>query len=166
MIFSSGTGFVYDVITPGRIELYSADTSSASNATLPGPSSQDLGSVRLYFANPPQPSYVFFTSGSGPAGAWAADPATAPDTGMSSRAGGYLGVDQTNTACWATPQDYTWETYVQVCRMALVATVGGTTIVECDQTTTVPAPISGTTYASGCPAITPDVTYNLTLIAK
>jgi len=179
--FSGGAGTIDDtgsnpgmLLVPspggaGRIELYSADTSSAANATLPSPTSQDLGSVRLYFANPAlpaQPSYVFFTSGAGPAGSWSADPASAPDTGNDSRAGGYLGVDGTGTACWATPTDYTWATYSHVCRMALVATAGGTTVVECDQTTTAPVPVSGSTYASGCPAITPDFSYNLTLIAK
>jgi len=47
-----------------------------------------------------------------------------------------------------------------------VTTVGQTTTLRCQQMTTVPPPLSGDTYASGCPAITPDEQRTLTLVAN
>ena len=47
-----------------------------------------------------------------------------------------------------------------------MATVGQTTTLSCQHMTTVPAPLSGDTYASGCPAITPDEQRTLTLVAN
>lgn len=152
----------------GRVELYSP-TATAGNVSLPGASATDFGSIRLFYANPPQPSYVFFVGaggGASPSGAWAADPATAPDDGTGSRAGGYLGQDSTGKVCWAVPQDYTWQQYVQVCELQPAAQIGQSTQVRCQTMAAAPAPISGPTYASGCPAITPDVTFDVTLVAR
>ena len=50
--------------------------------------------------------------------------------------------------------------------MPVVATVGGTTTLSCQHLTAVPPPVSGDTYASGCPPITPDVQRTLTLVAN
>jgi hypothetical protein len=44
--------------------------------------------------------------------------------------------------------------------------VGETTAIECKHQTTAPAPTSGNTYESGCPAFTPDETTQVTLVAK
>ena len=46
------------------------------------------------------------------------------------------------------------------------AVAGGTTTLGCQHLTAVPPPVSGDTYASGCPAITPDVQRSLTLVAN
>jgi hypothetical protein len=63
------------------------------------------------------------------------------------------------------PADTTYATYTRVCRMAIV-TAGNSTTIECQTGSTAPAPTSGDTYASGCPAITPNETLNVTLIAQ
>jgi len=62
--------------------------------------------------------------------------------------------------------DYTYGQYAELCEMQRVDTLGASTTLRCQHLTTVPAPTSGDTYASGCPAITPDDQHGLTLVAR
>ena len=50
--------------------------------------------------------------------------------------------------------------------MPIVTTMGASTTLSCQHLTSVPPPISGDTYASGCPPITPDEQRTLTLVAR
>jgi hypothetical protein len=148
----------------GKTEFYSVESPAENMRIGPLGNTGTWGGVRVLYGAPPQPSYIFYPV-PGPSQAYNVNPATAPDNGTGSKAGGYLGIDSTNTMCWAMPTDGTYTTYSRVCRMALVA-AGDSTTVECQTGSTAPAPTSGDTYASGCPAITPNETANVTLIAQ
>ena len=74
--------------------------------------------------------------------------------------------DDADTLCWVYAADATYETYNNYLTMDYVDTVGMTTTVSCEQTTNPTPPTSGSTYASGCPAITADTTVELTLVAQ
>jgi hypothetical protein len=115
--------------------------------------------VRVFYQSPSQPSFVISGTNddSFPAGAWNANPATSPPIdGSGHRTGGYLGLDATGTLCWALPKDFTYSRYVEIVRMPVVRTLGGSTTLTLQHTSNVPPPISGNTYSSGCPSITPD----------
>ena len=149
----------------GKVEFYSP-TGTALDAPMPGPTDDESGSVRVFYASPGQPSYVF-SPVVGPSQAWNVSPANSPSNpGDGFRAGGYLGLDDHGVLCWALPADYTYAQYSELCEMPVVATVGGTTTLSCQHLTAVPPPVSGDTYASGCPPITPDVQRSLTLVAN
>jgi hypothetical protein len=149
----------------GRVEFYSP-TGTALAALMPGPTDDESGSVRAFYASPPQPSYVF-SPVPGPSQAWNVSPATSPTEPVSGyRAGGYLGLDSNGVLCWALPVDYTYGQYAELCEMATVTTIGQTTTLRCQHMTNVPAPVSGDTYASGCPTIVPDVQRTVTLVAR
>jgi len=156
---------VPSVAGAGRVEFYSP-TGTALDALMPGPTDDESGSVRVFYASPSEPSYVF-SPVPGPSQAWNVSPATSPANPSSGfRAGGYLGLDANGVLCWALPADYTYAQYSEICEMSVVASVGGTTTLRCQHVTTAPPPVSGDTYASGCPAITPDVQRTLTLVAR
>src|SRR5262245_44519906 len=149
----------------GKVEFYSP-TGTALDTLMPGPSDDESGSVRVFYASPGEASYVF-SPVPGPSQAWNVSPATSPvNPGNGSRAGGYLGLDSGGTLCWALPSDYTYASYVELCEMQVVATVGQTTTLSCQHMTSVPTPVSGDTYASGCPPITPDDHRTFTLVAN
>ena len=149
----------------GKVEFYSP-TGTALDTLMPGPTDDESGSVRVFYASPAEASYVF-SPVVGPSQAWSVSPTTSPvNPGNGFRAGGYLGLDSGGTLCWALPADYTYASYVKLCEMPVVATVGQTTTLSCQHMTTVPAPVSGDTYASGCPTITPDEQRTLTLVAN
>src|SRR5206468_2715959 len=100
----------------GRVEFYSP-TGTALDALMPGPTDDASGSVRVFYANPPQPSYVF-SPVPGPSQAWNVSPATSPiDPSGGFRAGGYLGLDANGVLCWALPTDYTYAQYSELCEM-------------------------------------------------
>ena len=145
--------------TTGRYEFYSP-TGTSKNTPAPGPTDNDSGSVRLFYANPPQPSDVFHPV-VGPSQAYDAD----PRGGTGNRAGGWLGLDNTGTACWALATDDTYGTYAHLCEMVVTSTIGAATTLQCQDTSNVPPPTSGSTYASGCPAITPSTSTPVTLVA-
>ena len=149
----------------GRVEFYSP-TGTALDALMPGPTDDESGSVRVFYANPPQPSYVF-SPVPGPSQAWNVSPATSPmNPANGFRAGGYLGLDSNGVLCWALPADYTYAQYSEVCEMPIVTAVGASTTLSCQHLTSAPPPVAGDTYASGCPPITPDVQRTLTLVAR
>lgn len=143
----------------GRYQFYSG-IGTAKNALAPGPTDNDSKSVRIFFAAPPQPSYLFHNA-IGAAQAYNVD----PRGGTGPRAGGWLGLDASGKACWAVPADYTWSTYNGICQMVVESNNGAATSVDCEATSTVPAPTSGSTYESGCPAITPTTSSPVTLVA-
>lgn len=149
----------------GRTEFYSVASSSANRRVGPLGTTSTWGGVRAFYAEPPQPSYIFHPV-PGPSQAYNVNPANAPPNGTSFKAGGYLGVDSQMRMCWAMPTDYTYASYNRICRMQLATALNASTTLECQTMSTAPAPTSGDTYASGCPALTPNVTVPLTLIAN
>jgi len=150
----------------GRVEFYSP-TGTALDALMPGPTDDESGSVRVFYADPSQPAYVFSPVPGGPSQAWNVSPASSPvNPANGFRAGGYLGLDASGVLCWALPADYTYAQYSAICEMSVAAAIGDSTTLSCQHVTSVPAPISGDTYASGCPTITPDVQRTLTLVAR
>ena len=78
---------VPSVAGAGRVEFYSP-TGTALDAVMPGPTDDESGSVRVFYASPPQPSYVF-SPVPGPSQAWNVSPASSPTEPTSGfRAGG------------------------------------------------------------------------------
>jgi hypothetical protein len=80
------------------------------------------------------------------------------------RLGGYLGFDGTNV-CWAMPTNCGFTGYAKICSMTPAPTLGSTTTIRCQHLSNAPPPTSGATYASGCPALTPDETTTVTFVA-
>ena len=80
--------------------------------------------------------------------------------------GGYLGLDDTGTLCFALPKDPAYLEYQAIYRMPEVALVGAQTTLSCEVSSTAPAPESGPTWSSGCPEITPTGEGILSLLAN
>ena len=72
--------------------------------------------------------------------------------GEGSIVGGYLGRDAQGYLAWAYSDD-NWVTHAGFAVMLEAAPVGSTTLLRCLRTEDVPAPLSGTTYASGAPEV-------------
>jgi len=149
----------------GKVEFYSS-SGTALNVRMPGETDADSRSMRVFYANPPQPSYVFSPFPDGPSQAFNISPAKSPSFG-GQRAGGYLGVDGSGVLCFALPKDnFSYTQYSIVRRMSLVSTLGASTVVTGQHILNAPAPISGDTYSSGCPTIVPDESYTVYLVAR
>jgi hypothetical protein len=131
--------------------------------------------LRVYYEPGGAAAYLIFQQRAGAFGscldgvhsiaAYPADPADAPPHTDGSRAGGWLGLDEEDTLCWAFAADEAYETYNNYLTMPRAATVGDETTVRCEETSAPTPPTSGSTYASGCPAITEDTSVTLTLVA-
>ena len=106
--------------------------------------------ARVFYAEAGQPTFAWHI---GSAQVSNVDPSQPPWSSLMFKPGGYLGIDSTNTMCWAAATDTTWATYNKLCRMAL-PTSGVSTTIECQNTASPPRPTSGNTYSTGCPAIT------------
>lgn len=81
------------------------------------------------------------------------------------RIGGYLAEDASGAICFALPADQTWDEYSAIYQLDHVDTLGATTPLACESNVAPPAPTSGKTWASGCPAINPQATEDLSLVA-
>jgi len=151
-------------VSSGSVEYYSPVGTADSWTNGMFNTGNETGSARVFFANG-KPLFVWHVT-LGNSEAWAADPAA----GSGSRAGGYLGLDANGTLCWAqtSSDDLNWSPngYSRVCRLQRAASVGATSSIECQTTSTAPAPMSGATYASGCPQIMADEILPVTLVAK
>lgn len=150
-----------------KIQYYNV-TGTAGTAVAPGIADQDDDSLRVYWRGA-QPVYLSYYDPDGTAslGSWAA----APDvlgTVQGNSVGGHLGVDGTSKMCWAMASTYNaWDgTNGRICEMQVPAAVGDPATINCQDVAAIPAPTSGATYASGCPAITPDSTANVFLVAQ
>jgi hypothetical protein len=126
--------------------------------------------LRVYYSPDGQPAYAFTEQTSGelngcalPAVAFPGDPATS-DFGAGPH-GGWLGKDSSGTTCWASSRD-SWATYEAYFTINDVASIGSSATLSCQHTTSPTPPSSGSTYASGCPAIAADVTVPMTLVAQ
>jgi hypothetical protein len=149
----------------GKTAFYSFQSSTDNLKYGPLGSTQTWSGVRVFYAEPPQPSFIFHPV-PGPSEAYNVNPAKAPPNGTMFKAGGYLGVDSSMTMCWAMPaNDFSYTTYDRVCRLP-VGSLGNASTLECQTGPTAPAPTAGDTYASGCPTITSNVTATLTLVAE
>jgi len=149
----------------GKVEFYSS-SGTALNVRMPGETDAESRSVRVFYATPPQPSYVFSPYPAGPSQAFNISPAKSPSF-ADQRAGGYLGVDGSGVLCFALPKDnFSYTQYSIVRRMPLVGTLGASTVVTGQHMLNAPAPVSGDTYSSGCPTIVPDESYTVYLVAR
>ncbi len=130
--------------------------------------------VRVYYAaNNGQPVYLFTEQTAGaingcstPAPAYPIDPSTSITYGDGSKIGGWLGRDSSQTTCWAVGSNKEWTGYRAYFTLGNTTAVGDSATLSCDATASPTPPTSGSTYASGCPAITADATGSLTLVAQ
>ena len=94
-----------------------------------------------------------------------ADPAQTTQLANGDRAGGWLGRDDANTLCWAMA-DNSYSTYISYMTMPQASTIGESMTVSCEPTTSPSPPVTGATYASGCPSLVGvPTTASLTLVA-
>ena len=131
--------------------------------------------VRVYYAGGGgQPLYLMTQQTAGqvnqqcatPSPAFPVDPATVMANPGGMKLGGWLGRDSTQTTCWAVPADPGYAAYKAYFTLSNAAGVGDTATVRCKATTAPTPPTPGPTYAAGCPALTPDATATLTLVAQ
>lgn len=122
------------------------------------------GSASVLAASPSD----FFTGGSLSATlfAYAVDPADLTTDNLGQKPGGYLGVDGSGTLCWAQGTSFAWDAYRAVYALPPVTVIGSSALLARDDVNPAPLPADGETYASGCPAMTPDATVSLTLAAQ
>ncbi len=161
----------------GKINYYSA---SATGLTYRKeaifPVDESSVDIRIYYVSDAQPTFLFLESGnvgspscgggSVPSQASAADASTSPEDTSGNRAGGYLGLDSNGVLGWARPQTLAWDAYVATFAMDEAQSLGGTSTMECQDTSTDPAPAGGS-FSSGAPIITsPDAQVSLTLVAN
>ncbi len=132
--------------------------------------------IRIYYVSAGQPTFLFLESGnvgsescgggSVPSQASAADASTSPEDTSGSRAGGYLGLDSNGVLGWARPQTLAWDVYVAIFAMDEAQSLGATSTMKCQDTSTDPAPAGGS-FSSGAPNITsPNAQVTLTLVAN
>ena len=132
--------------------------------------------IRIYYVADNQPTFLFLESGnvgsescgggSVPSQASAADASTSPADASGTRAGGYLGLDSNGVLGWARPQTLAWDVYVAIFAMDQAQSLGNTSTMQCQDTSTDPAPAGGS-FSSGAPNITsPNAQVTLTLVAN
>jgi hypothetical protein len=148
----------------GKVEYYNT-YGTALNVHMPNVTGIDSRHVRVFYASAGQPTFVN-TPVDGPGAAYNASPTANPNSPGGWTPGGYLGLDGTGVLCWALPKDQAYAQYAYLMRMPVPANVGGTTTLSIQATSSVPAPVSGTTYSSGCPTVTATNQWNLTLVAR
>ena len=138
----------------GKINYYSA---SATGLTYRKeaifPIDESSVDIRIYYVADNQPTFLFLESGnvgsescgggSVPSQASAADASTSPEDTSGSRAGGYLGLDSNGVLGWARPQTLAWDVYVAIFAMDQAQSLGNTSTMECQDTSTDPAPAGG-----------------------
>ena len=161
----------------GKIDYYSA---SATGLTYRKeaifPIDESSVDIRVYYVSDAQPTFLFLESGnvgnescgggSVPSQASAADASTSPEDTSGNRAGGYLGLDSNGVLGWARPQTLVWDAYVAIFAMDEAQSLGGTSTMECQDTSTDPAPPGGS-FSSGAPNIaSPNAQVTLTLVAN
>lgn len=132
-----------------------------------------FNTMRFFYTADQQPVFVWSgaatagcQNGNMPSNAWSTSPDAAPAQPQGGRIGGYLGLDSTDTLCWALPADSTWDSYGTLFAMPEAASLGEVVTVSCDTGGNVPPPTSGANYTSGCPAFTPTGSGSLTLVAN
>lgn len=155
---------------PGRAQFYSSEGSAASRYE---PPSGTLMALRAYDeSDGGQPMFVALAEAIGEvsatclqdvgAAAYSADAVEQRPDGSGLRAGGWLGRDSTGTMCWALGTDQRYTSYGAYLTLPDVTTVGDSALLSCEVTPTPTPPSSGSTYASGCPAV--NLTESATLI--
>ena len=152
---------------PGRVSYY---TSAGSAGTIDVASHVPLVTARVYYDAAGEPAYAFAPNVCGvgsdsPKAAFAADPDDSPAYTDGRRTGGWLGRDPDGTLCWVLPVDSTWSSYAAYLTLPEVESLGSSATLSCQTTSSPTPPSSGSTYATGCPAITADETTELDLAA-
>jgi hypothetical protein len=119
------------------------------------------GELLLFYQDLATPSYAFLKpsgefrecgpEGSGSYEAYNVSPGYRDESGQTP--GGYLAVDGAGDLCFALPTDGSWRESQAIYRMHHPTDIGEATTLECEATNSAPAPVSGDTYASGCPEL-------------
>lgn len=151
----------------GRVEYYTS-TGTALNVDMGSVGNTDANSVRVFYGQPPQPSYIA-SPVPGPSSAQNANPAKSPVAGtLGFRAGGYAGLDANGVLCWALPTTFAYDSYAHVRRMQSVSAIGASTVLRTQNLNggQAPPPVSGDTYASGCPTFSGGDQVTVFLVAK
>jgi hypothetical protein len=167
--FAGGVGLQL-FVTPdpvGGAAFYSA-ASTAETLAAPGGTE-----MLLFYEDAATPSYLFLVPsdvhraclGEGTRmEAFATSPGELDKEGQTM--GGYLGLDDSGTVCFALPKDPAYTEYQAIFAMPEVSEIGGTTTLSCEVTSAVPEPVSGPNWSSGCPEITPTAEGELRLLAN
>jgi hypothetical protein len=164
--------FIYATPEPVTKVAFYSDLGTAANA-LETPNFPP-NTLRFFYSSATEPAFVWSglatagcQSGDQPSNAWDVDAATAPEGPQGGPvAGGDLGRDASGTLCFALPNgDWTAQTG-SVIELPEAAGLGTTASATCQTDSAIPAPTSGSSYASGCPTITAEHTASLTLVAN
>jgi hypothetical protein len=146
--------------------------SAGDSAETVSPNAGGPTELMLFYGGAQTPSYTFLIPGDAHRAclgantrmeAFAASPGELDREGQTM--GGYLGLDDAGTICFALPKNPAYTEYQAIFRMPEVTELGGTTTLGCEVTDTVPEPVSGPTWSSGCPEITPTAEGALRLLA-
>ena len=122
-----------------------------------------------------QPAFVYINATGGiencltpgsPGNAQNISPSASPVGQDGNRGGGYLGKDPNGTICWALPTSDKWTDYASAWQLSEAAGPNIDTTLSCVLTTSVAAPTSGNTYASGCPMLGSTTQRTVRLVAQ
>jgi hypothetical protein len=168
--FVAVPAFIYATTGPVAKATFYTDLGTAANA-LETPNFPP-NTMRYFYSSASEPAFVWSgvatagcQNGNQPSNAWDVTASSAPVGDMGPVAGGNLARDGADTLCFALPTGDWSATTGSLIEMPEVTTVGATSVVSCQTSTTIPAPTSGTNYAAGCPTITSEHMATLTLVA-
>lgn len=170
--FAGGLG-VQLFITPDAVGGASFYSAASTAATINPAAEGGATELFLFYEDPTTPSYTFLFPGDDHREclgentrmeAFATSPGELDRSGQTM--GGYLGLDDAGTICFALPKNPAYTEYQAIFRMPAVAEIGGTTTLSCEVSSTAPAPVSGPNWSSGCPEITPTAQGVLELVAN
>jgi hypothetical protein len=153
--------------TAGGHSAFYPATGTAQNVRTAG-NSEDY--VRILYSDPTTPALAIFLIQGCNAGVLNSAANFGPDDGPVSdngfKTGGWLGQDSTGRISWASPADRQYSAYASYFVLEGGTDIGLARSLLCKNTSAVPPPSSGSTYASGAPAILdPTVQRSLTLVA-
>lgn len=161
-------------LSPGTVAKATYYSAAGTTSTLHPQSHGFPNELVLFYEDDATPSYAFVKAGAASAacrtpqergwfGAWNAAPGPLNAEGQTT--GGYLGRDASGTICFATPWTPDFATYDSFWWFPEATARGEVVPFSCAKADAVPAPTSGDTWASGCPAFDADATFSATLVA-
>lgn len=170
--FSGGPG-VQLFATPNAVGA-AAFYSGASTAGTYSPEAEgNPTELSLVYEDASTPSYAFLFPGTDHRAcigentrmeAFSASPGELNKEGQTM--GGYLGLDGEGTLCFALPKNPAYTEYQALFAMPEVQEIGTSTTLSCEVSNTAPAPVSGSTWSTGCPELTPTAEGMLRLLAN
>lgn len=164
--------FIYGTTGTVAKAVFYSDLGTADNA-LEAPNFPP-NTMRYFYSTASEPAFVWSgvatagcQNGSQPSNAWNISATAAPVGEHGPVAGGNLGRDSAGALCFALPAGDDWSaTMGSLIEMPEATTIGATSVVSCQTSTAIPAPMSGNNYAAGCPMITSQHMATLTLVAN